>query len=131
VTAPEHNKYRILIIDNIGMLSRLYKYAFITYVGGGFTQDGVHNVLEAAVYGKPVVFGKNYKKYREAVDLVENHGAMSFSNPEELYQLFNALLNDEQGYREVCQASINFVRNNKGATEKILHHIVENRLLTS
>jgi 3-deoxy-D-manno-octulosonic-acid transferase len=130
-TAAEHIKDNILIIDNIGMLSRLYKYAFIAYVGGGFTRDGVHNVLEAAVYGKPVVFGKNYKKYREAADLVEYNGAISFSNPGELFQLFTALLNDEDGYSQVCQASMNYVWKNKGATEKILDYIVENRLLTS
>ena len=59
---------RVLIIDSIGILSRLYHYAYITYVGGGFTKDGVHNVLEAAVYGKPVLFGNNYKKYKEAID---------------------------------------------------------------
>jgi 3-deoxy-D-manno-octulosonic-acid transferase len=120
-----------LIIDNIGMLSRLYYYAFITYVGGGFTSDGVHNVLEAAVYGKPVVFGKNYKKYKEAVDLIQYNAANSFSNADELYQTIKLLLNDEKEYRQRCHASLNYVFNNKGATEKILHYIVENRLLTS
>ncbi len=61
----------ILIIDNIGMLSRLYKYARICLIGGGFGGDGVHNVLEAAVYGKPVIYGPVYEKYQEAIDLVD------------------------------------------------------------
>jgi 3-deoxy-D-manno-octulosonic-acid transferase len=121
----------ILIIDNIGMLSRLYKYAYITYVGGGFTNDGVHNVLEAAVYGKPVVFGKNYEKYKEAIDLLECEGAKSFSDKEELYQILITLLTDEDDYRQKCLASKNYVQKNKGATEKVLHYIEENRLLTS
>ena len=88
----------ILIIDNIGMLSRLYKYAHITYVGGGFTKDGVHNVLEAAVYGRPVLFGNNYKKYREAVDLVKAGGAESFTDPGELYKTLMILLKNENDY---------------------------------
>ena len=66
----------ILIIDNIGMLSRLYKYAYITYVGGGFGK-GIHNTLEAAVYGKPVLFGPAYQKFNEAIELVANGGAVS------------------------------------------------------
>ena len=113
------------------MLSRLYKYAYVTYVGGGFTKDGVHNVLEAAVYGKPVVFGTNYKKYKEAIDLVENEGAKSFSAEDELYQILLTLLNEEDDYMQKCVASKNYVLQNRGATEKILHYIEEKRLLTS
>ena len=60
---------RYLIIDNIGMLSRLYRYATVTYVGGGFNR-GIHNTLEAAIYGKPVLFGPNYEKFREAIGLI-------------------------------------------------------------
>lgn len=121
----------ILIIDNIGMLSRLYKYAYITYVGGGFTKDGIHNVLEAAVYRKPVVFGKNYKKYKEATDLIGYEAAKSFYNKDELFQILFTLLNDEEDYRQKCQASGNYIWKNKGATEIILRYIEENRLLTS
>jgi len=121
----------ILIIDNIGMLSRLYSYASISYVGGGFTPDGVHNVLEAAVYGKPVVFGKNFKKYKEAADLINFDGGKSFSSDDELYQILVNLLNDEEDYRLRSEASRNYVWSNRGATEQIVHYIVENRLLTS
>ena len=73
-----------LIIDNIGMLSRLYKYAAITYVGGGFGGDGVHNVLEAAVYHKPVIFGPVYEKYVEAKELVEQGGGFPIKTALEL-----------------------------------------------
>jgi 3-deoxy-D-manno-octulosonic-acid transferase len=120
----------ILIIDNIGMLSRLYKYAHTTYVGGGFTKDGVHNVLEAAVYGKPVLFGNNYKKYSEAVDLVKAGGANSFSDPGELHKTLMTLLKNENDYQAECSASKKYVWENKGATEKVLNYIEINRLLT-
>jgi 3-deoxy-D-manno-octulosonic-acid transferase len=120
-----------LIIDNIGMLSKLYKYATITYIGGGFGDDGVHNVLEAAVYGKPVVFGPVYDKYIEAVDLVQQGGALVIKTALELEQTFNDLLSDASSYERACIAARNYVYNNKGATESIIQFIQENRLLTS
>ncbi|MES1220990.1 MAG: 3-deoxy-D-manno-octulosonic acid transferase, partial [Bacteroidota bacterium] len=121
----------ILIIDSIGILSRLYHYAYITYVGGGFTRDGIHNILEAAVYGKPVVFGPVYKKYREAIELIGAEGAKSFSTSYELKQIFFTLLNDTTDYNQKCEASKRYVQQNEGATEKILSFIQEKRLLTN
>lgn len=120
----------VLIIDNIGMLSRLYKYAYVTYVGGGFTKDGVHNVLEAAVYGKPVLFGRNYGKYKEAIDLVKAGGAKSFSDAGQLAEALTSLLKNGNDYEAQCNASKNYVWGNKGATEKVLNYIEMNRLLT-
>lgn len=75
---------QVLIIDNVGMLSSIYKYATITYVGGGLKSGGVHNVLEAAVYGKPVLFGPNYKKYNEAIELVRSGGGLPFTDEKEM-----------------------------------------------
>lgn len=124
-------KSNILVVDNIGMLARLYKYAYITYVGGGFTKDGVHNVLEAAVYGKPVVFGPHYDKYKEAIDLVDCTGARTFVDENELEQVLVTLLNDKEGYAHSCVASKKYVQQNVGATKKILNYIEEKRLLTS
>lgn len=121
----------VLIIDNIGLLSRLYRYATITWVGGGFGHDGVHNVLEAAVYGKPVVFGPVYDKYIEAIELVGSGGGFSVENALEAEDLFTSLLTDKDKYEEACQASRDYVYAKKGATEKILDYIQENRLLTS
>lgn len=120
----------ILIIDNIGMLSRLYKYSYITYIGGGFTKDGVHNVLEAAVYGKPVVFGPNYKKYREASELIDCGGGQSFTTSEDLQKIFGSLMDQKHDHLKKSEASKNYVLKNKGATEKILQFIQEKRLLT-
>ena len=121
----------ILIIDNIGMLSRLYKYAYISYVGGGLTKNGVHNVLEAAVYGKPVLFGPVYRKYHEAIELLHSGGGISFNNAEELKEKILLLLNNEQQYIKVSLAAKNYVLNNKGATQKIIGYIQEKRLLTN
>jgi 3-deoxy-D-manno-octulosonic-acid transferase len=121
----------VLIIDNIGILSRLYNYATISYVGGGFGEDGVHNVLEAAVYGRPVVFGPEYEKYREAGELVDCEGAESIENALELEEHLNYLLSNHQEYIITCEAARKYVMANAGATQNLLAYIQTNRLLTS
>src|SRR6201996_8913393 len=125
---PEPN---VLIIDNIGMLSRLYRYATITYVGGGFGDDGVHNVLEAAVYGKPVVFGPVIEKYIEAVDLVENGGGLIIDSALEAEKVFNSLLQNPEECQEAGAAARAYVYSKRGATGRIVRYIQENRLFTN
>ena len=120
-----------LIIDNIGMLSKLYRYATVCYVGGGFGEDGVHNVLEAAVYGKPVVFGPVFNKYTEAIELVEEGGGLSVDTAIELEKLFDRLLSDQEMYLETARAAKRYVYSKKGATDRILTYIQANRLLTN
>ncbi|MBU9936382.1 MAG: 3-deoxy-D-manno-octulosonic acid transferase [Ferruginibacter sp.] len=120
----------ILIIDNIGMLSRLYRYATIAYVGGGFGEDGVHNVLEAAVYGKPVVFGPVYDKFIEAAGLVEATGGISIDGPLNLEGTLNKLLADEDELKRRGEEAKNYVYANGGASGKIIQFIQEKRLLT-
>ncbi len=121
----------VLIIDNIGSLSKLYKYATITYVGGGFNQSGIHNILEAAVYGKAVVFGPVYEKFAEARDLVDAGGAFSIENALELEDLLNSLLNDQQKLDRAGEIARNYVYEHHGATEKIMEYIYTKRLLTN
>jgi len=121
----------VLIIDNIGMLAKLYKYADISFVGGGFGQDGIHNVLEAAVYGKPVVFGPVYEKYAEAVGLIECGAAYSATNPQDLDKLLNRLFNNEAEIKKAGLAAKDFVYGHRGATKKIFEYIQRNRLLIS
>ena len=121
----------VLIIDNIGLLARLYKYATIAYVGGGFGNDGVHNVLEAAVYSKPVIFGPVYEKFAEAVQLINTGGAFCIENALELEENLQILLKDEREYKTACRAAGDYVYANKGATQKILSYIQEKRLLTN
>ena len=119
-----------LIIDNIGILSSLYHYAYITYIGGGFGK-GIHNTLEAAVYGKPVLFGPVYKKFQEAIDLVNNGGAISINNPEDCIAAIQTLIQDEKAYAGSCEKSKDYVYANRGATHKIMKFIQEKRLLTN
>jgi 3-deoxy-D-manno-octulosonic-acid transferase len=121
----------VLIIDNIGLLAKLYHYAHITYVGGGFGSDGVHNVLEAAVYGKPVLFGPEYEKYIEAEGLVDCGGAFSIDNALQLEKLLDNLLADDAALNKAGQLAGQFVRQHAGATQAITAYIQEKRLLTN
>jgi 3-deoxy-D-manno-octulosonic-acid transferase len=121
----------VVIIDNIGMLASLYNYATITYVGGGFGDDGVHNVLEAAVYGKPVVHGPVIEKYIEAIELVDCGGGFVIDSALEAEETFNRLFSDNEEYQAACKAAAYYVRSRKGATEKIMQFIQEKRLLTN
>ena len=123
--------FNTLIIDNIGMLAHLYRVATLCYVGGGFGDDGVHNVLEAAVYGKPVIFGPVIEKYIEAVELVDCGGGIVIDSALEAESVFTRLLSDRNEYDLAGKAARDYVYTKKGATEKIAGYIQENRLLTS
>ncbi|MBC7535731.1 MAG: 3-deoxy-D-manno-octulosonic acid transferase [Ferruginibacter sp.] len=127
-TAADGN---VLLIDNIGMLSRLYQYADVTYVGGGFGRDGIHNILEAAVYSKPVIFGPVYEKFAEARYLVESGGAFSVESALELEALLNDLFKNHDECKLAGKICGDYVYNNKGATKKIMDYVTEKRLLTS
>ncbi|NCI50990.1 3-deoxy-D-manno-octulosonic acid transferase [Sediminibacterium roseum] len=119
----------VIIIDNVGMLSRLYKYAAVCYVGGGFGEDGIHNILEAAVYGKPVVFGPVYDKYFEAEELLDRGGAFSISDALELEALLKDLLEKQTLYNAAAAAAGKYVADRAGATESVVQFIQANRLL--
>jgi 3-deoxy-D-manno-octulosonic-acid transferase len=125
------NHPTVLIIDNVGMLSRLYHYATITYIGGGFNKSGIHNTLEAAVWGKPVLFGPNYQKFREARDLVAIGAGFSISNEAVLTERATTLLHNDPILQQSGRSAKEYVEENKGATGKIMDYIQENRLLTS
>ncbi len=112
-----------IIIDNIGILSRLYHYATITYVGGGFGKNGLHNILEAAVYGKPVIFGPEYSRNFEALDLIDCSGAISIDSALNLEKIMEQLLNNQQELISRSLAAKNYVYKNAGATEKIVQFI--------
>lgn len=127
----EFKEAQVLIIDNIGMLSRLYYYATICYIGGGFTKSGIHNTLEAAVYGKPVVFGPNYKKFREAKELIEQGGAFSVNTENELAAILHQLFTHTTQYQQASKASAAYVQKNRGATDAIINYIQAKRLLTN
>jgi 3-deoxy-D-manno-octulosonic-acid transferase len=121
----------ILIINNVGLLRRLYKYARVCYVGGGFSGNGIHNVLEAAVYGKPVLHGPDYERYQEAVGLVEAGGGFVADSAITLEKKLTELFSDDSACEKAASAAQNFVYQSKGSTLKIMQFIQENRLLTS
>jgi 3-deoxy-D-manno-octulosonic-acid transferase len=121
----------VLIIDNIGMLSRLYKYGTIAYVGGGFVDRGVHNVPEAAVYGKPVVCGPVIEQEEEVQELVECGGTIIIDSALEAEAAFTRLFTLDKEYRFASEASRRYVYAKKGATDKIIRFIQENLLLTT
>lgn len=120
-----------LIIDNVGMLSKLYHYATVTFIGGGFGADGIHNCLEAAVHHKPVIFGPVYDKYIEASGLVDAGGAISIQDALDFEAVVNKLFSNEADRIKMGQDAGAFVHAHKGATAKILRYIQEKRLLTS
>ncbi|MGN6297556.1 MAG: 3-deoxy-D-manno-octulosonic acid transferase [Ginsengibacter sp.] len=127
--SAEKKETNCLIIDNIGMLSRLYYYATITYVGGGFGDDGLHNILEAAVYGNPVIFGPEYYKNFEAEEMLASSGAITIKNAIELEKTTDRLLNDTAELEKRGKAAQYYVYNNAGASEKIISYIENNKLL--
>ncbi|GAC1308125.1 MAG: glycosyltransferase N-terminal domain-containing protein [Mucilaginibacter sp.] len=112
----------ILIIDNIGMLSSLYKYGNIAYIGGGFGA-GIHNTLEAAAFGLPVIFGPNYSRFKEAKDLVVSKTGFSINDEKELMGITDTLIEDEAFYSAVCKKASRYVEENTGATETIIQSI--------
>ena len=122
--ADEKNvlKADCLIIDCYGLLSSIYRYGEIAYIGGGFGV-GIHNTLEAAVYGIPVIFGPKYQKFMEAVQLLEAKGAYSIKNYEELEALLDRLFSDKAFLSETGANAGYYVTSNAGATERILHMI--------
>jgi 3-deoxy-D-manno-octulosonic-acid transferase len=113
--------YAVLIIDNIGMLSKLYRYGEFAFVGGAFGK-GLHNILEAACYGIPIFFGnRNYQKFQEAVDLINRGGAFEVNDYNDL-RLKYETLNVPQNFLLACDVTKLYVQENLGATEKIIQY---------
>ena len=115
--------YDVLIIDTIGILTKIYSYADIAYVGGGFGNPGVHNILEPATFGIPIIVGPNFSHFAEVVALVHQEGCISISNQNELNDAFSNLISNEDIRHEKGHICSTFVQMNKGATDVILKHI--------
>ena len=114
----ELGSYEIIIIDTIGLLSKLYRYAAIAYVGGGF-ETGLHNILEAAVFGIPIFFGPQYRKFNEAVELTARGGAFSIHYSKEMIYQMQEFEENEECYERSCMLCRQYIRENLGAVEKI------------
>lgn len=118
---------RVLIIDNIGMLSSVYRYASIAAIGGGFGK-GIHNILEPTCWGIPVLFGPKHERFQEAVNLKKNGGAFVFNDYDDFSKKTDTLLSDHQEYENACSASKKFISENTGATAKVFNMMFANNL---
>lgn len=114
--------YPIIIIDTIGMLSSIYRYADVTYVGGGFGK-GIHNTLEAAVWSKPLIFGPNIRKFEEAKNMVKLGGALVVNNYDDLKVALDRYLADEDYTKRCGETNGKYVQSNAGATEIVMQHL--------
>ena len=115
--------YDVFIIDTIGILTKIYSYADIAYVGGGFGNPGVHNILEPATFGVPIVTGPNFSHFAEATALVNNGGCISIANKKELSDAFSNLISNEDIRHEKGHICSTFVQMNKGATKIVLNYL--------
>jgi len=115
-------KCQVLIIDSVGLLSSLYQYGEIAYIGGGFGV-GIHNILEAATFGLPVIFGPEYKKFKEAVDLESLGGAFPTRNYSELNSVFTKLLEHDKTRQKSSKICQNYVQKNTGSTSIIIKKV--------
>jgi 3-deoxy-D-manno-octulosonic-acid transferase len=116
--------YEVFIIDTIGILTKIYSYADIAYVGGGFGNPGVHNILEPATFGVPIVIGPNFSHFAEATDLVNLGGCVSIKNQNELLEIFDNLLENNVLRLEKGHICSEFVQINKGASEIVLDYFI-------
>jgi len=120
---------RVLVIDNIGILSALYRYGAIAYVGGGFQKGGIHNILEPAVFGLPVLFGPNYRKFAEAENMVARRYAYPVRDAAACRSALQRLTADTVLREQLHAAIAAYVRQQTGAVDKILAYIRQRRWL--
>ena len=117
------NTKNILVIDCIGILSKLYSYASLAYIGGGMGTSGLHNTLEAAVFGIPIIIGKNYNKFPEAKEMIKMGGAVSVSSAEEFNSAIENFISN-QNYREECgNKNKSYIDLNRGASDIIFEQL--------
>jgi 3-deoxy-D-manno-octulosonic-acid transferase len=122
LTEENSGRARILIIDSVGILSRLYRYATLAFIGGGFGVS-IHNIQEPITFGVPVFFGPHYRKFKEATDLVNLGAAFPVENQDDLIRKVKELLSDPSGYKRISAMCKEYVDANRGATERIMHHL--------
>ena len=120
--------FQVMIVDTIGILTKVYSYGDIAYVGGGFGTAGLHNILEPATFGTPIIIGPNYSNFAEAIALVNLEGCISVTNQKELNETFDLLIQNEDERYEKGHICSTFVQMNKGATSIILNHVLNETL---
>jgi 3-deoxy-D-manno-octulosonic-acid transferase len=115
--------YQVFIVDTIGILAKVYSYADVAYVGGGFTKSGVHNVLEPATFGLPIVIGPNFNKFLEVKELIAEDACFSVNNSQKLSVLLSGFFIDKVKRLEAGSRALNYVIKKTGASTKILNYL--------
>ncbi len=119
----KYNNEPVIILNVIGTLSKLYRYATVNYIGGGFGADGVHNVLEAAVYGKPIIHGDEFEKFLEAKELVRQGGTKVINSSIEFEEELTMLLENETYYQLIASNVANAIKMKSKAVEAIMQSV--------
>lgn len=114
---------RVFIIDTIGILTKIYNYADLAYVGGAIGNTGLHNTLEPAVFGVPIIIGNNHSKFPEAQAFIDNHGMFSISNQKEFDEILTELIENQEKRQETGKNNSVYIEKNKGAVIKILNYL--------
>ena len=115
--------FQVLIIDTVGLLTKIYSYANTAYVGGGYTKSGVHNVLEPATFGMPILIGPNYSKFKEAVDLVKSKACFVVNTSEKLTLYLKRFLQNKKQAQVAGNIASNYIAEQTGATLKVLNYL--------
>jgi len=123
IEKEEIDNFRVIVIDSIGLLSSVYRYGSVAYIGGGFGV-GIHNILEAATFGLPIIFGPNYSKFKEAVDLKSRGGAFTISNFNQLEVTAYSLLYDNEAGKKASETCLKYIAENVGSTALIVKKLL-------
>ena len=115
--------YNVLLVDSIGVLKYIYKFAYISYIGGGFIKKGLHNILESCIYGNPIIIGKNYKFFNEAKDLINLKGGFSIKNSKEFHAIVNELIFNEKKRNKIQIINSKFINDNLVSINQIIKSI--------
>jgi len=118
---------KVLIIDSIGLLTRLYSYSDISYVGGGMGNSGLHNILEPAIFKSPILIGKNYLNFPEAKNLIAENGAVSVKDAKEFKRILNKLIENKRERIEMGKINFNYIKSNLGTTKNVISYLKERK----
>ena len=118
---------KVLIIDSIGLLTRLYSYSDISYVGGGMGNSGLHNILEPAIFKNPILIGKNYLNFPEAKNLIAENGAVSVKDAKEFKRILNELIENKRERIEMGKINFNYIKSNLGTTKNVISYLKERK----
>ena len=118
---------KVLIIDSIGLLTRLYSYSDISYVGGGMGNSGLHNILEPAIFKSPILIGKNYLNFPEAKNLIAENGAVSVKDAKEFKRILNELIENKRERIKMGKINFNYIKSNLGTTKNVISYLKERK----